>query len=580
MTEPKPPGEKTFEMALSALADFACNEELAGYRPGKIEVKDSALAEHLGGLLAEADIKVEQRKKLFTFDQMIADMAEDIEGRPLVPNALEVKGVTVELMWAFADAAMQYYQARPWQHLIDEDLIEVESPFVDASLRYLTVLGAGGTTFGLGFFDSVSQFESLFEQPEHSSFATDKHWSVFFGPITELPLGDADLWEDHGLPVAAKDAYPAAICWEPRLKQRRPGPGILYYLEGLMRTLALTTEDEIDRGRWKKSVLTARGEMEFTLSLPELLRAEDEDSRKKVKRRDGIPDRRIMERTQIDIQRMIDEHDFESMEDLRSFLSENVVGKEIPHKTDMTPLEQAQDLVYQAFEARGRKQIQLVRKALQICPDCADAYVLLAERCSAPEKALNFYAEGVAAGERALGTQFFEEEAGHFWGILQTRPYMRARFGLAQCLEESGNLDEAVKHYRELLRLNPNDNQGVRDMLLPCLLETNADNEAAELLKQYKNDEVLAIWCYTRALLTFRQKGDTATARKHLKKAIGVNKYVPKYLLGYGEMPEFLSSSYSPGSVEEAVICAERLTDVWEQTKGAIEWLDDRVDRL
>jgi len=98
----------------------------------------------------------------------------------------------------------------------------------------------------LGFFDSVLQFESLFEQREHSSFVTDKHWSVFFGPITELPLGDADLWEDHGLPVAEKDAYPAAICWEPRLKQRRPGPDTLCYLEGLMRALALTTEDEID----------------------------------------------------------------------------------------------------------------------------------------------------------------------------------------------------------------------------------------------------------------------------------------------------------------------------------------------
>ncbi len=580
MTEPKPPGEKTFEMALSALADFACNEELAGYRPGKIEVKDSALAEHLGGLLAEAGIKVEQRKKLFTLDQMIADMAEDVEGHPLVPNALEVKGVTVELMWAFADAAVQYYQAKPWQFLIDEDLIEVESPFVDASLRYLTVLGAGGTTFGLGFFDSVLQFESLFEQREHSSFVTDKHWSIFFGPITELPLGDADLWEDHGLPVAAKDAYPAAICWEPRLKQRRPGPDTLCYLEGLMRALALTKEDEIDSGRWKKSVLTARGEMEFTLSLPDLLRLEDEDSSKKLKRRGGIPDRRIMERTQLDIQRMIDEHDFANMDELRGFLNENVVGKEIPHKAALTPLEQAQDLVYQAFEARGRKQIQLVRKALQICPDCADAYVLLAERCSDAEKACNFYMEGVDAGKRALGTQFFDEEAGHFWGILQTRPYMRARFGLAQCLEELGNLDEAVGHYRELLRLNPNDNQGVRDILLPCLLKVNADNEAAELLKQYKEDKFLAIWCYTRALLTFRQKGHTATARNHLKKAIGVNRYVPKYLLGYEEMPELLPSSYSPGSEEEAVICAELLVDVWEETEDAMEWLDECVDRL
>ena len=100
---------------------------------------------------------------------------------------------------------------------------------------------------------------------------------------------------------------------------------------------------------------------------------------------------------------------------------------------------------------------------------------------------------------------------------------MRARFGLAQCLEELGDIDDAAQHYRELLRLNPNDNQGVRDVLLPALLKMNADDEAAELLKQYKNDKVFAMWCYAKALLTFRQKGDTAAARNHLKKAMNTS---------------------------------------------------------
>jgi tetratricopeptide (TPR) repeat protein len=579
-TEPKKPQEKSFEMALSALVDFACNEELAGYRPGKIEVKDSALAEHLEELLAETGIRVEQRKKLFTFEDMIADMGEKIAGQPIVPNALGVKGVTVELMWAFADAASEFYKAKPWQHLTDRDLIEVESPFADAALRYFTVLGAGGTIFGLGFFDSVSQFESLFKQPEPSLLATDKHWSVFFGPITELPFGDADLWEDNDLPVADKNAYPSAICWEPRLKQRRPGPDILYYLEGLMRVLAHTTEDEMDSGRWKKNIMTTRGEMEYTLSLPDLLRPDGEEAGKKIKPRGGLPGRRSMERTQLDIQRMIDEHDFGSMDELREFLNQNVIGKEIPHKEELTPLGKAQDLMYQAFEARGRKQIQLVRKALDICPDCTDAYVLLAERCSDVGKARDYYAKGVAAGERTLGDDFFKEESGHFWGILRTRPYMRARFGLAQCLEELGNLGEAVQHYRELLRLNQNDNQGVRHMLIRSLLELNANEEAAKLLKEYKDDECLALWCYARALLTFRQKGDTSTARNHLKKALEVNGHVPKYLLGYEEMPDSLPAGYSPGSENEAIICSEQLADVWEDTEGAMEWFDECVDKL
>ena len=578
-SEPREPQEKTLEMALNTLADFACNKELAGYRPGKIEVKDSALAEHLGRLLAEVGIEVEQRKKLFTFDQMIANLAECVKGRPPVPDALDVKGVTVELMWAFADAAAQYYRAKPWQHLVNDDLVEVESPFVDASLRYLSVLGAGGMTFGLGFYDSVLQFESLVEQEDPTSLWTGRHWSVLFGPITLLPLGDADLWEDRGLPVADTNAYPAAVCLDSNARLRRPGPDILCYLEGLMRSLALTTEDQMDAGRWTKTVLTARGEMEFILSLPSLLKSENEESRKKIKKRGGIPDRRALERTQLDIQRIIDGHDFGSVDELQAFVNKNVVGKEVPHKAAVTALEQAQDLMYEAFEVRGRRQIQLVRKALQICPDCADAYVLLAERCSDTEKARDLYAQGVAAGERALGEKLFDEEAGHFWGILQTRPYMRARLGLARCLEELDHLDEAAGHYRELLRLNPNDNQGVRDALLPCLLKMRADDEASELLKQYK-DDTSAMWCYSKALLAFRQKGDTAAARKLLKKALDVNRYVAEYLSEGREMPLFLPASYSLGSEEEAIICTTDLTDAWEQTEGALEWLDECLDEL
>jgi tetratricopeptide (TPR) repeat protein len=572
-TEPKPPQEKSFEMALDALAEFACNGDLAGYRPGKVEVKDTALAEHLAGLLAEAGIAVEHRDKLFTFDQMISDMAEKVKGRPLVPNALDVKGVTVDLMRAFADAASQYYQAKPWQHLTGEDLIEVESPFIETGLRYLTVLGSGGTTFGLGFFESVSQFESFFQ---HRDVAADKHWSVLFGPITELPLGDADLWEDYNLPVAGKDAYPAAICSEPRPKQKRPGPDVLAFLEGLLRALAQTTEDEMDSGRWKKSVSTSNGKMAFTLALPDLLKPDDEELRRKVKIQRGMLDPRSLERTHVDIQRMIHERGFKDMNELRAFLDKNVIGKPVPHQPAKTALEQAQDIVYDAFDAWGRKQLQLVRQALQICPDCADAYVILAERCPDVEKSRDLYAEGVAAGERALGKEFFEQEAGRFWGMLQTRPYMRARLGLAQCLERLGNLEEAAEHYRELLRLNANDNQGVRDLLLPCLLKMNADDEAEALLKKYKGDKLMAVWSYARALLTFRQKGDTATARNHLRNALSVNRHVPKYLLDE-ELPELLPSGYSLGSKEEAIICAEQLIDAWEATAGAIDWLKSQT---
>ena len=91
--------------------------------------------------------------------------------------------------------------------------------------------------------------------------------------------------------------------------------------------------------------------------------------------------------------------------------------------------DKAQDVMYQAWDqAEPRKRIALANKALTISPLCADAYVLLAEeKAKSAKEALEYYRKGVDAGSRALGTKAFNEYAGHFWGFLETRPYMRAR---------------------------------------------------------------------------------------------------------------------------------------------------------
>jgi hypothetical protein len=80
-----------------------------------------------------------------------------------------------------------------------------------------------------------------------------------------------------------------------------------------------------------------------------------------------------------------------------------------------TPLGQAQALMYQAFEEPDeQKRIQLAKDALAISPDCADAYVLLAEHATSRKEALRLYEQGAAAGERALGAEAFQRDVGRF----------------------------------------------------------------------------------------------------------------------------------------------------------------------
>ncbi|MFI5460491.1 MAG: DUF6930 domain-containing protein [Isosphaerales bacterium] len=239
---------------------------------------------------------------------------------------------------------------------------------------------------------------------------------------------------------------------------------------------------------------------------------------------------------------------------------------------EQTPLSKAQDLMDKAFESHDlMKQVELAKRALELSHDCADAYVLLAEQTKSRREALELFEKGVAAGERALGPAAFQNDVGHFWGLIETRPYMRAREGLASLLWTMGRRDEAIGHLQDMLRLNPNDNQGVRDTLAGWLLAKGSDKELVRLLEQY--DEDSATWAYTKALVAFRQHGDTAEARKLLKKAKAANEHVPAYLLSQKPLPREQPDYYSPGDRNEAVFYVASALSGWRETPGATAWL-------
>jgi hypothetical protein len=244
-----------------------------------------------------------------------------------------------------------------------------------------------------------------------------------------------------------------------------------------------------------------------------------------------------------------------------------------------TPLALAQALVYRAFEERDeQRRVELAKEALDICPDCADAYVLLAEHAKSRKEALHLYEQGVAAGERALGPETFRRQAGFFWGLLETRPYLRAKLGLAHSLWTAGRRDEAVQHLQDMMRLNPGDNQGIRYTLAGFLLFLDRDDDLARLLQQYP-DEASAAWAYTKALLAFRQHGDTPEARQLLQEARKTNQHVPAYLLGEKFPPTERPGAYSPGDESEALNYLGGFLAGWRDTPGAIAWLRANVNK-
>jgi tetratricopeptide (TPR) repeat protein len=149
---------------------------------------------------------------------------------------------------------------------------------------------------------------------------------------------------------------------------------------------------------------------------------------------------------------------------------------------------------------------------------------------------------------------------------------MRARLALAQGLIDARRLGEAVDHFQEMLRLNPNDNQGVRYLLLPLFLRLGRDADASDLLTAYDGD-TQATWPYGRALLAFRRGGDTAESRQALADAVAANPHVARFLIDLDAMPADRPEYYRLGGEDEAVFVAETLGPVVDAVPGAAAWL-------
>lgn len=84
----------------------------------------------------------------------------------------------------------------------------------------------------------------------------------------------------------------------------------------------------------------------------------------------------------------------------------------------------------------------------------------------------------------------FEEYTGHFWGILETRDYMRARVTVINCLVDMKTaqaLEPALELALGNLRLCRSDNIGTRSMI-PAFMSRmgGQDQQAYDLIKWYQ----------------------------------------------------------------------------------------------
>jgi tetratricopeptide (TPR) repeat protein len=277
----------------------------------------------------------------------------------------------------------------------------------------------------------------------------------------------------------------------------------------------------------------------------------------------AAPPRMIVERELAQIHAQLEEQNFDSVEEINDFLQHNL-NQETTGRHPLSKSEQAAELLYQAWdEPDSKRRVKMAQEALLLDPDSVDAYNILAESASSSLREIAYYYKmGMEVGEKHFGEAFFQEHKGHFWSYFPTRPYMRAKKGYADACAEAGNFPEAIKHYRELLELNPNDNQGVRDLLLVAYIETSDWNAAASLLRQYGEGDS-ALFNYCRILVEYSLNGRTPKLDQLIKAATTHNPHVPAYLSGKKRLPRAIPEYIGFGDDREAVYCSQLIRPFW-----------------
>lgn len=202
-------------------------------------------------------------------------------------------------------------------------------------------------------------------------------------------------------------------------------------------------------------------------------------------------------------------------------------------------LKSAQDLVYDGWDALWDNEVERAaecfEEAVELDDMLADAYNGLAGvalRGDDLETAEHHYQRAYELARESLGTE--APDAFHWWGQLETRPYMRSREGRAWVYWTTGRYDEAIDEYEALLQRNPKDNQGARYVIGP-LYQLAGDLEGAlqaydRYAEKYSEGQgdPHHTFCWGPALF---QDGQRKAALRRWRKALFQNVYVAPLLL-------------------------------------------------
>lgn len=209
-----------------------------------------------------------------------------------------------------------------------------------------------------------------------------------------------------------------------------------------------------------------------------------------------------------------------------------------------TPLDDAYEILEEAQNAKTEKEaIKLAKKAYEKSRECFDAILFQCDLEENGIKRMKLLDDGLEFEKSRLTKEkyFDKENIGHFYGIFETRPYIRGLVNKAEYLLEEGKISQAENVCREVLRLNENDNMGARYLLMAIYATLEKENDMQKLYKKYPEEDLEMMF---PLFALYYKLGNDKKAKKYLNRVDKCNSNFVKFFNGTIKESKNVSSGY------------------------------------
>lgn len=271
-----------------------------------------------------------------------------------------------------------------------------------------------------------------------------------------------------------------------------------------------------------------------------------------------------------------------SMDEMNDLIQEFMeqYNSNLPGEITEETAETTDDYLELAENSNSKEQaLKFAKKAVQLDQDNLDAKKMVEEITTEhPYEMVGKYQKLIEYGKTVMDKKGYmnEDSIGDYWGISETRPFIRLYSSYLDLLVNCGMMRMATTVGEEIIRYNTNDNLGIRYILMHVYAYLEDEKSMLALYKKYdEHDESQMLLPIS---IIYYKLGDFEKAAEYLRRLTKTNKDTGRFIRAFvnDTLDKYASRmnpmGYQPFTIEEFLVELHEHTYLFEVVPCYFDW--------